>query len=63
MSGVVAEALAEENATNAAALSAGLKAWAKSEGRPFPAAPPRKAHRARALGADTRAWMKICAPC
>ncbi len=58
MSGVVAQALAEERARNPAALLRTLAAWAKAKGQPFPAPPPRPlTGSVQPLGFDNPQWL------
>lgn len=64
MSAVVALALAEDRACDAAQLEGDLRAWAENAGKPFPAIAMRPVtDDVRALGADTEAWLGHPAPC
>lgn len=63
MSGVVAQALAEEGAQDETALIATLMHWATTQGHPFPTVPLRPAGPVAALGADNAIWLAQCAPC
>ena len=61
MSAIVARALGEERAHDAATLDAELRAWGAAEGRLFPKIPRREMRgEVRALGADTSAWLARC---
>jgi hypothetical protein len=58
MSAIVADALADERAMDAARLNAELRRWAGAQGTPFPAPSPRKVTaEVRALGADNDRWL------
>ena len=60
MRGVVAEALAQARAEDAAALDRSLVAWAAAAGSPFPAVQRRAVGRVSPLGADTLAEPAPC---
>jgi crotonobetainyl-CoA:carnitine CoA-transferase CaiB-like acyl-CoA transferase len=58
MSAIVARALAEERAHDAAALAGELRAWGLAEGRPFPRVRRREMLApVHPLGADTATWF------
>jgi hypothetical protein len=57
MSGVVAAALAEERATDPAALDRTLQGWSQARGTPFPPSPKPVTATVPPLGADTAAWL------
>jgi hypothetical protein len=63
MSGVVAQALAEERAQDEAALITTLTHWAAAQGQPFPAVALRPTGPVASLGADNAAWLPQHAPC
>lgn len=63
MSGVVAQALAEERAQDEAALIATLTHWNAMQGQPFPAVALRPKGPVAALGADNALWLPQHAPC
>lgn len=64
MTAIGAQALADEQARDAAALAADLKAWGMATGQPFPTV-PRRAMLAplHDLGADTAEWFPQVVPC
>ncbi|MET0179478.1 MAG: CoA transferase, partial [Novosphingobium sp.] len=60
MSAIVAEALGEERARDAAGLDGALRSWADSIGQPFPPVAVRPGGRVAAFGADSAAWLGRC---
>jgi hypothetical protein len=63
MSGVVAQALAEECAQDEAALITSLTHWAAAQGQPFPTVPLRPTGPVAALGADNSVYLPQPTPC
>lgn len=64
MSHIVAKALAESRARNAAALDASLTAWASAIGQPYPQVARRAVKAAVApFGSDTQACLEKRSPC
>lgn len=63
MSGIAAEALADERSRDSVALDRSLSQWAGARGRPFPPAPDRSSCPVRPLGADNAVWLESWCAC